>query len=215
MIDTFISGGLRCLRGVASRCSSERGFTLIEALIASVLSIVVFGGILSALESSQNIQAQDTEWALTMQENRAGLSRIAREIRQAYSVTETSSSLIDFLATIGSNDERIYYRCNVEQTGTPSGLKYDECTRQACTLGTGASTCTLGSQTVVVKDVLNPTEVFKYFKEGTENTIAPDLVTVRLVLPASGTLKMAGTAGYSHHVVLSDAAYIRNVNLGT
>jgi prepilin-type N-terminal cleavage/methylation domain-containing protein len=199
MIDTFFSR--------LPRPTSEGGFTLIELLIASALAVVVFGAILAMLESSQQVQARDTEWALTMQEDRAGLARIAREIRQASEVKTHEGGTIEFLATIGAKEWKIKYECGVEQPGTT----YHECVRKAVEGKAG----TLPSTGVpIVRDVLNPNEVFKYFK-GAAETAEPEkmnAVTLRIELPAKGTLKQAGSS-YGHTVVLENAAFIRNLYL--
>lgn len=197
MIDTFRQRRL-------PEPSSEGGFTLIELLVAAALAVVVFGAILAMLESSQQVQARDTEWALTMQEDRAGLARMARDIRQAYKVEEAKPSAILFLATIGGKNWKIKYECNVSQSGT----EYSQCVRLIAEEGK-----TLPSTgPAIVKDVVNGTAVFSYFK-GTEiNTTAPNVVTLKIELPAKGTLKQAGSS-YGHTVVLENAAFIRNLYL--
>jgi prepilin-type N-terminal cleavage/methylation domain-containing protein len=186
----------------------DDGFTLIELLVASALALVVFGGILGVLETSQQVQARDTEWALTMQEGRAGLARMAREIRQASEVKTHEGGTIEFLATIGGKEWKIKYECGVEQPGTT----YHECVRKAVE-GKAGTLPSTGAP--VVRDVLNPTEVFKYFK-GATSTATPtemNVVTLKVELPAKGTLKQAGSSGYSHNVVLENAAFIRNCNI--
>jgi hypothetical protein len=155
------------------------------------------------------VQARDTEWALTMQEGRAGLARMAREIRQASEVKTHEGGTIEFLATIGGKEWKIKYECGVEQPGTTT---YHECVRKAVEKSTGTLPST-GAP--IVLDVLNPTEVFKYFK-GATSTEAPtemNVVTLKVELPAKGTLKQAGSSGYSHNVVLENAAFIRNCNI--
>jgi prepilin-type N-terminal cleavage/methylation domain-containing protein len=198
----------RAAKGTRSRLSGEGGFTLIELLVAAALATVVFGGILGVLETSQQVQARDTEWALTMQEGRAGLARMAREIRQASEVKTHEGGTIEFLATIGGKEWKIQYECGVSQPGT----EYHECVRKAVEKSTGALPST-GAP--IVRDVLNPTEVFKYFK-GATSTATPtemNVVTLRIELPAKGTLKQAGSSGYTHNVVLENAAFIRNCNI--
>jgi type II secretory pathway pseudopilin PulG len=196
------------LRSRLPQPSSEGGFTLIELLISTLLGLVVFGAILGTLESSLQVQARDTEWALTMQEGRAGLARIAREIRQASEVKTHEGGTIEFLATIGGKEWKIKYECGVEQPGTT----YHECVRKAVEKSTGTLPST-GAP--IVRDVFNPTEVFKYFK-GATSTATPtemNVVTLKVELPAKGTLKQAGSSGYSHNVVLENAAFIRNCNI--
>lgn len=165
-----------------------------------VLGVVLLGAMLAMLESSQQVQARDTEWALTLQEGRAGLARMAREIRQASKVEEAKASTIVFLATIGSTSWKIKYECNVAQSGTT----YTQCVRLAAEEGKALPS----TGQAIVKDVVNGTEVFTY----SPSSAAPTVVTLKIALPAKGTLKQAGSSGYSHNQVLEDAADIRNLN---
>jgi Tfp pilus assembly protein PilW len=192
------------------RCSSEEGLTLIELLIAALLSLVVFGAILGTLESGQQVQARDTEWALTMQEGRIGLARMAREIRQASKVEAAEAGAVEFLATIASTVWKIRYECGVEQPGTT----YHECVRKAVE---GSSGTLPSAGTPVVRDVLNPTEVFKYFKGATSTATKTEMtvVTLKLELPAKGTLVQAGSSAYGQRVVLENAAFMRNLYTGS
>jgi len=194
--------------------SSESGFTLIELLVSTVLGLVVFGAILGTLETSQQVQARDTEWALTMQEGRAGLARMAREIRQAYKIQKAEAGTIEFLAQIGTPKWKIKYECGVEQPGTT----YHECVRKAVQ-GEAGTLPSTGAP--IVRDVLNPTKVFCYSHGAAACTESPTateraettVATLRVELPAKGTLKQAGSSGYSHSVVLENAAFIRNCNI--
>jgi type II secretory pathway pseudopilin PulG len=199
MIDTFFPR--------LPRPTSEGGFTLIELLVASALAIVVFGAVLAMLESSQQVQARDTEWALTLQEDRAGLARMVRDIRQAYKVEEAKPGAILFLATIGGKSWKIKYECNVSQSGT----EYTQCLRLAAEEGKALP----GTGPIIVKDVVNGTEVFTYFKgtTSTASTSEMNVATLKVELPAKGTLKQAGNSGYGHKVVLEDAAFMRNLEL--
>jgi prepilin-type N-terminal cleavage/methylation domain-containing protein len=191
------------------QAGSEDGFTLIELLIVCAAALVVFSATLALLESSLNVQARDTEWALTMQEGRAGLARMAREIRQASEIKTHEPGTIEFLATIGGKEWKIKYECGVEQPGT----EYHECIRKAVEKSTGTLPST-GAP--VVRDVLKTqTTVFEYFKGATSTTnpLEMKVVTLRVELPAKGTLKQAGSSGYTHSVVLENAAFIRNCNI--
>ncbi len=188
---------------VTDRLEDDAGLTLIELLIAAALAITLLGVTLAVLESSQRIQARDTEFALTLQEGRVGLARMLHEIRQASKIEEANANSIFFLATIGGKKWKIKYDCGVTQAGT----SFHECVRYAtegATLpGTGAS---------ITREVLNETAadlsdpVFVY----SPSKAAPTLATVKIVLPAGGTLKLGG--GYTHHVILEDAADIRSLN---
>jgi len=196
--------------------ASQSGFTLIEVLVSAALSIIVLGGVLSVLEASQNAQSRDQEWALVIQEGRAGLERMVREMRQAYSIRNDSHSSIDFYATIGGTSWEISYDCEESQPGS----EFRECVRRAATFIAGKAPSkeelTTASAVPIIKDVLNGTkadENDRVFEEFSPNAIAPDLVTVKLVLPASGTLKLADASTYTHKVILENGAYIRDMAL--
>jgi Tfp pilus assembly protein PilW len=193
------------------QCRSEEGLTLIEVLIAALLSLVLFGAILGTLESGQQVEARDTEWALTLQEGRIGLARMAREIRQASKVEKAEGGTIEFLATIASKVWKIRYECGVEQ---PNTTNYHECVRKAVE---GSSGTLPSTGTPVVRDVLNPTGVFAYFKGATStaNTAEMTVVTLKVELPAKGTLVQAGSRAYSQSVVLENAAFMRNLYTGS
>jgi hypothetical protein len=188
------------------RLAGERGTTLVELLIACVAGLIVFAAVLAMLESSQQVEARDTEWALSMQEGRAGLARMARETRQASKIENAEPGSMEFLATIEGKEWKIKYECGVTQPGTT----YHECVRKAVE---GKSGTLPSSGSPVVRNVLNPSEVFEYFKGTEKNTSAPTVVTLKLELPAKGTLKQANSKGYGQTMVLENAAYMRNLNL--
>ena len=171
-----------------------------EAIIASALAIILFGAVLAALENSQTVQARDTEWALTLQEGRAGLARMAQEIRQASKVEKAEAGTIVFLRSISGKSWQVKYECGVAQSGTT----YDECVRFAAE--EGASLPSVG--TPIVRDVANGTTVFSY-----SPSASPNVVTLKVELPAKGTLHQAGGSAYGQNIVLEDAAFMRNLDL--
>jgi type II secretory pathway pseudopilin PulG len=196
----------RCRRARAShrlvpprRLLEDAGFTLVELLVASVAAIVVFSATLVLLHSSQQVQARDSEWALVMQEDRAGLARMVRDMRQATKVEEAKPGKIVFLATIGGKSWKISYECGVAQSGTT----FTECLRLAAEAGNALP----GTGPATARDVLNGSAVFSY----SPSTAEPKLVTAKIELPAKGTLKQAGSSGYNHNVVLEDGAFMRNL----
>jgi type II secretory pathway pseudopilin PulG len=189
-----------CTNKIRRRALSEDGFTLIEALVSSALAVILFGAVLTALENSQQVQARDTEWALTLQEGRSGLARMAQEIRQASKVEKAEASTILLLRTISGKSWQVKYECSVAQSGTI----YDECVRFTAEVGKSLPS----SGTPVVRDVANGTTVFSY----SPSSASPNVVTLKVELPAKGTLKQAGSSGYGHSVVLEDAAFMRNLD---
>ncbi len=180
--------------------SEEGGFTLVEVLVASSAALILLTATMALLDSSTRIQAGDTEWALTLEQDRGGLSRMVREIRGATKVEEANANSIVFLAPIAGKSWTIKYECAVAQAGT----SYNECVRLAAEEGKALPS----SGPRVVSAILNGSEVFSY----SPNSTSPTLATVKLELPARGTLKQAA-GGLKHTVVLEDAAFMRNLYL--
>ncbi|MHB2001512.1 MAG: hypothetical protein ACYCSI_15220 [Solirubrobacteraceae bacterium] len=195
------------------RVREEGGSTLLELLLAMSLGLVVLGAVLTALLASENVQSRDTEWGATIQQSTTGLEAMTRQIREAYSMRETTSSSIRFYAAIEGTRWEIEYDCAVPQPGS----EFNQCVRRAAAFEGSTPPSSLPTASApVITNVLNGTsaETGPVFREYTPNAIAPDLIAIRIVEPADGTLKLAEAAVYHHHVVLSDKAYLRNMALG-
>jgi hypothetical protein len=195
--------GARNARALAARTArtarAESGFMLTELIITCVAALVVLGMTVTLLETGQRLQARDAEWALVLQEDRVGLSRMVRDIRQATKVKEANAGWIYFLATIGGKRYEIKYECRTAQSGTT----FTKCVRLAAEEGKGLP----ASGPVEAIDLTNGATAFSY----TPSSAEPRAVIVKLELPAQGTLKQAGSSGFSHKAVLEDAAFMRNL----
>jgi prepilin-type N-terminal cleavage/methylation domain-containing protein len=156
----------------------ERGFTLMEVLVSSLLMVIAGSAIFTWLEQSTHVSTGEIERAVSVSEQAAAFERMIGEIRQAYQVNCPSggctngsegkgaeSNYLDFdvRATFsGQKDKRVAYACNVEEPGTT----WYECVRyQAPASDTPAkdavplsSTCTTECTTSVVikRIVLKP-----------------------------------------------------------
>jgi prepilin-type N-terminal cleavage/methylation domain-containing protein len=180
---------------------AQDGFTLIELLVAIVVGITVLAAAFAMLVSGQQVQARDSEWALALQEDRVGLARMMRNIRQATKVqaSEAKAGSFGFSATIGGTAWKVKYECGLAQSGTT----YTGCQQLVAEEGKALPP----SGPVVAQDMTNGTEVFTYSPSSAE----AKLVTVKIELPAKGTLKQAGSVGYGHKIVLEDGAFMRNL----
>lgn len=177
--------------------AANDGFTLVETIVTMVIALVVLGATVILLSSSQRIQARDSEWALVMQQNRVGLARMVRDIRQASEVKEAGAGSLKFVGTINGKEVEVKYECKTAQSGT----EYTECVRLAAEKGKALPT----TGPAVATDLLNGSSVFTY----TPSAAAARAVIVKLEIPAKGTLKQALSAGFTHKVVLEDAAFMR------
>src|ERR1700730_12454946 len=179
--------------------SGEGGFTLVELLVTCLAPLCVSAATLALLVPSQQVQARQSEWALTLQQDRAGLAQMVRDIRQASKVEEAKSSAMMVLATLGGKPWKIKYECGVSQTGTT----YTQCVRLAAEVGKQL----LSTGPAVTTDMVNGGSVFYYAPPTT-----PTVATVKIELPSTGTLRQPG--GEGHKIVLEDAAFMRNLYLG-
>lgn len=187
-----------------SKACDQDGHTLIELLVASLLAVLLLSGALTLLQVSQEVEARDTTWALTLREGRVGLARMAFELREARKVAKAEAGAITFFAPIGGKLWEVEYSCSVAQTGTT----YDQCTRYAVEDSTEETKSLPSTGTAIVRDVLNGTSVFSYKPSSSEPTIA----TMKVELPAKGTLKQAGSSSYNDHIVLENAAFMRTLD---
>jgi type II secretory pathway pseudopilin PulG len=183
----------------------ERGFALVELLFVSVLMVVVLCAVLTSLASVTSVENRDRQRALAIQDGQVGLSRMVREIRQAYSVLATTPNSVDFLVTLNGQQLRVFYACDVPQPGT----SYNECVRLQTTVG-GVLPALSGGAAVVLRvmngSLANP--VFSF----TPSALMPQYVDARVELPAGGEL--SSSSGFGHMIVLNSGAYLRNLGVG-
>ncbi len=206
---------------ILARLRASGGFTLLELLIATSLSLIILGAVTAVLVSATNSQARDTEWAHVLQESRTALTTMVTQLRQAYFVRSDTPSSIEFYATLDNAKWVVLFSCKEPEAGTA----FEMCVRKKAEI-TGTtipSEAEVAAQKAVpiIEHVLNGTSADEpgghedpVFQRYSPSTIAPDLITVKIVMPASGTLKLADAAGLSHHVVLENAAYLRNTAVG-
>lgn len=140
------------------------------------------------------------------------MARMVGELREATSIKSDSSSAIDFYANAAGKEYEISYNCAESQTGT----SFKQCVRKS--VSKGGSLPATGVP--VLKYVLNGTSADQpggkedpVFAEYKPNSTTPDLVTVKIVMPASGTLKLASASTEKHQIVLENDAFMRNLDL--
>lgn len=204
-------------RTIGAVARSERGFTLIELLVAATLSVTILTAVLTAFEHAQNVQSRDTEWAHVVQESRTALNTMVAQMRQAYYVRRASEEWVEFYERAGGKSWGVLYNCETTEPET----EFKECVRKQVefegSTPPSESTVAAAKAEPVIHDVLNGTsaESAPVFQKYSPSPIAPDLITVKIVMPASGTLKLAGAETYQHHIVLENGAYLRNTAVGT
>jgi prepilin-type N-terminal cleavage/methylation domain-containing protein len=142
-------------RRLQARLAAERGFTLVELVVATALALVVFSAAMALLTHSMNAQALQQSRTTQLEEAQVAMQRVIRELRQSSSVTVSSATSISYSIPVSG-------------------------TTQAVTLSCSGSSCTRtanGTTTTVITDLAN-TDVFT----GSPNGTAPTYVGVKLVI---------------------------------
>ena len=83
-----------------SRLGSEDGLTLIELLVASMMSVILVGAVGSMLISAVRSQPDLSERSQAVTTARWVLERMTREIRNGTGVKEAAPSKVSFLASV-------------------------------------------------------------------------------------------------------------------
>jgi len=143
---------------------SERGYTLIELLVATAISMIVLGGAVTVFIGAVRSEPRTASKVGAIQEGRVAAERITRELRQGSSVSGQSASGLSFLTFVpefscGSSPAtdskeicRVTYACESAQ-----------CTRTVAEPDGGSP----GSPVLVVSE-LSSDEVFSYEPEEAE-----------------------------------------------
>lgn len=182
-----------------SRARADAGFTIVELLVSMALALMLGFSGLMLLEAAVPHTDRELQREVAVGEARGGLERMIRDIRNADSVNATSATMIDVNTPTPSGPRRVVYQCNAAF----QAVAFRQCTRYTGTVGG-----IVGDGTVVVERLINGTTsqpVFTYVPD----KIRPRVVQAHIVVPASG----GPAPGYSHRVVLRDAAYMRNIDL--
>ena len=182
----------------------EQGFTLIELLIVISLLAVVLGALLTPLISAQNTLNASTNYAYAQQEARTGLDAMVSQIRQATQINSDGPNFIDMNVTLQGTQYRVYYECDIAQSGT----SYNECVRLQVTQGSSLPAISTGP--VVIRNLTNGTSSNPVFTWGTDPN-APDYMTATISVSASNG---ATNSRFNHTITFSDGALMRNLNVG-
>jgi prepilin-type N-terminal cleavage/methylation domain-containing protein len=196
-----------CAAGVlAARLRDERGYTLIELLSAIVVSLIVLGAITTLLVLSQRIETRDANYTYAQDDARAGLDRMVSQIRQAWNIVSAGPNSVDMDVNLGGQPYQVYYECDIPQPGTP----YNECVRLQ--LQVGAPLPSLAGAPVAIRELENGTATNPVFSWG-PSPIAPYYMTATIDVPASDGGTTKDGLGFSHTIVISDGALMRNENI--
>jgi Tfp pilus assembly protein PilW len=104
---------------LAARHANAAGFTLIELLVGMMLSIVVFTGVAEVLLSGVHDESTIANRASQLQQAELAVQRLVRNLREATSVTLTSSSALTYAMPVATGSESVTFSCSsVNETCT-------------------------------------------------------------------------------------------------
>ncbi len=178
--------------------TDDRGFTLPELLVATVLGLLVIGAAVTAFTGAIQSQPRVNSQAAAIQRARTTMERITRELRQGSSVPSASASQLSIItyvhsATCGGAASNASISCRVSYS----------CSGGTCTRTEAKPDGTSPGPAVQVVTGLSTSNVFSYTPPSSN---APAYVGVTLALPAQG-----GTDA----ITLSDGSALRNPGSGS
>jgi hypothetical protein len=170
--------------------------SLIEMLIAMVISTFVLAALLGLLDAAGQAAPRDQERAMSIRDGQSGLHRMTHELRQATKVWAPGKTQI--YVNIGDTTH-VLYDCDAVHPDDPGQR---QCLRWAAVVG---SELDLDAPGEVVVERRVPGDVFAY----SPNLVNPTYVKATLKVPQSGER----ADGYAANLVLNDGFYLRNTDV--
>jgi prepilin-type N-terminal cleavage/methylation domain-containing protein len=154
---------------------TERGFTLVELLIAATIGLAVVGGAVAAFSVSARSQPRVADRAGDIQQARSTIEQITRELRQGSTVTNATSNQLSIVTYVNSA------ACGGAQATGAIQCRVDYyCSSGACTRTERNADGTGGGPAVTVVSGLTGSAVFTFSPSSTD----PTFVGVELTFPA-------------------------------
>jgi prepilin-type N-terminal cleavage/methylation domain-containing protein len=178
----------------------ERGFTLVELLVAALVLVIVLLGTMQVLDTSTRMAAQDTDRGHAIREAQVGLDRMVREARHAIAVVTAAPQVLELDVRRQGVDRRVRFDCSVAEPGRP-GLR--RCVR---TVVAGPGTGTGEPLITAITAAQGSSVVFAY----TPPAGQARYVQIRFGVAVDGG-RVAG--GHDTPLVLSDGTTLRNVGV--
>jgi type II secretory pathway pseudopilin PulG len=167
------------------------GFTLVEMLVATVLSMIVIGGAVMAFTTSIRSQPRIDAQAHAIAQARTTMERIVRELRQGSTVSNASTSQLSIVtyveSTCGGASATTATQCQVTYA----------CSGDACTRRLAKPDGTSPTPATQVVSGLSTNNVFSYSPSATAATYV------------GVTLTLSSQQG-NNAITLSDGAALRN-----
>jgi Tfp pilus assembly protein PilW len=159
------------------RCSitEDDGFTLVELLVATTLSMIVLGAGVMVFTAAIGSQPRASARAAKVQEARTTAERITRELRQGWGAPTTTASQLSILTYVR------HTTCGGTTTGDAIACRVTyTCASGTCTRVEAQANGTAPGPSQTVVSGLSSSNVFSY----TFNSAGPTWVGVTLAFPA-------------------------------
>jgi prepilin-type N-terminal cleavage/methylation domain-containing protein len=187
------------------RLSSERGFTLVELMIAMTLGLLVIGAAVTVFTAGIGTQPMIDKRAAQIDQARSMSARITQELRQGSNASSVNASQLMILtyvprtscggSTVGPNIRcRVFYSCT--QSGATASCTRIECPPALLAPGTGCG------PTTTVLTGLTTNQVFTFSPQ----TPGQAYVGIRLEFPAGNG---------DDAITIQDGVALRNPPLGS
>lgn len=200
------------VRRLRSRAGEEDGLTLVELLVASAMSVVLVGAVMSMLISAMRAQPDVSERAQDISSARWVLERMTREIRNGVRVDQVGASNFSLLTYVRRTE------CGGGTPVSPStpAIKCQvtyQCTATSCTRMEAAEGQYTGTPRTVFSGI-NSAQVFCYVP-----STEPDPLTCGTAVSNEKTtyvgvrLQMPNPSENATALTVSDGASLRNATL--
>jgi Tfp pilus assembly protein PilW len=223
------------------RLRDERGVTLVELLVTTLMMLVVMTAIFGLLNSASQVGYGDVDRSAALEQQTVAFRKMINEIRQAYQIncpsggcsTNASSNYIDFdeRITDGTNsaqaDRRVSYVCNAVPSASSDGpyecVRFETAatdTADSVPIG-GSGTCAAcsgypggTSGTIYILRVVN-TNVFSNLTNGTSPSGATRWISGKATIytPGAGSLSTK-VSQYSHDIILQQYFNMQQLEFG-
>lgn len=204
-----------------TRLSNERGFSLIEALVAVSILVVVGVGVLAILDQTQLGYRSQTEVAETTQQLRIALDQILGYCRQAGNdptesmtvepIVISSSSQIQINSDVTGSVDSTSQEA-MEATGDPDGL-LDSIYEQITVRFDSASNSVfidIGYGEQLLADRVSDLTFTFYDAAGSVTTNAADVHRIRVSITGQTPATAASLADMVQSVTLTGEAFVRS-----
>jgi type II secretory pathway pseudopilin PulG len=178
---------------------SEAGLTLVELLVASALSVVVMGAVVTLVIGAVRDQPKISKQSQNITTARGVLERMTREIRSGIAVTSSGASKLSFEGYVRHSTCGGSTLLASSAAPIVCSITY-ECSVTSCSRLESPKGSTSGTPQLIFSGI-NSSQVFTY----APNATAPTYVKVTLRLP-----NPSGTGA----LTISDGASLRNATLG-